>query len=169
MRHFQFIYPSTLSRKQRYPTLVDLTHYWPMFPWYIKTNNNNNNNDNNNNNNNYVDGQICYHFYRKLAELLPKIWQFCYLGRFATMIGRFATRLGRFATGLGRFATFWLSLADLLPNEINHVSAIVFTNLWCAICWGGKMHTSNLVEILVVSYSQLRLFLFKFITSMFLG
>ena len=116
------------------------------------------NNDDDDHNNNYVDGQICYHFYRKLAELLPKIWQFCYLGRFATMIGRFATRLGRFATGLGRFATFWLSLADLLPNEINHVTAIVFTNLWCAICWGGKMHTSNLVEILVVSYSQLRLF-----------
>ena len=44
----------------------------------------NNNNSNNNNNNNYFDGQICHHFYRKLAELLPKIWQFFYLGRFAT-------------------------------------------------------------------------------------
>ena len=61
--------------------------------------------NNNNNNNNYVDGQICYHFYLKLAELLPNIWQFCYHGRFATMIGSFATRLGSFATELGRFAT----------------------------------------------------------------
>ena len=73
-------------------------------------NDNSNNciNNNNNiiiNNNNYVDGQICYHFYLKLAELLPNIWQFCYLGRFATMIGSFATRLGSFATELGRFAT----------------------------------------------------------------
>ena len=29
-------------------------------------------NNNNSNNRNYVDGQICYHLYRKLAELLPK-------------------------------------------------------------------------------------------------
>ena len=49
------------------------------------------NNNNNNNNNNYFNGQIFHNFYRKLAELLPKIWQFFYLGRFATGLGRFAT------------------------------------------------------------------------------
>ena len=76
--------------------------------YYDIDDNNSNYNNNDNNNNNYVDGKVFYLFYRKLAELLPKIWQFCFLGRFATIIGRFATRLGRFATKLGRFATFWL-------------------------------------------------------------
>ena len=45
---------------------------------------------------NYVAGQLCYHFYHRLAELLPKAWWFCYLGRLATVTGNFATRFGRF-------------------------------------------------------------------------
>ena len=44
---------------------------------------------------NYVDGQFCYHFYHRFAELLLKICQFFHLGRFASMIGSFATRFGR--------------------------------------------------------------------------
>ena len=52
---------------------------------------------------NYVDRQIWSDFYHKLAELLPKIWQFCYLGIFAVKIGSFSTRLGNFTTRLGRF------------------------------------------------------------------
>ena len=77
-----------------------------MINYYDIDDNNSNYNNNDNNNNNYVDGKVFYLFYRKFAELLPKIWQFCFLGRFTTIIGRFATRLGRFATKLGRFATF---------------------------------------------------------------
>ena len=45
---------------------------------------------------NYVAWQFCYHFYHRLAELLPKTWWFCYLGRLATVTGSFATRFGRF-------------------------------------------------------------------------
>ena len=44
---------------------------------------------------NYVDGQFCYHFYHRFAELLLKMCQFFHLGRFASMIGSFATRFGR--------------------------------------------------------------------------
>ena len=44
---------------------------------------------------NYVDGQFWYHFYHRFAELLLKICQLFYLGRFASVIGSFATRFGR--------------------------------------------------------------------------
>ena len=60
---------------------------------------------------NYVDGQICHLFYHRLAELLPKMWQFYYLGRLATVIGSFVTRFGRFAGGWG-WAEEFLMLAN---------------------------------------------------------
>ena len=42
--------------------------------------------------------------YHRLAELPPKLYQFCYLGQFATMIKSFATMMGSFATRIGGFA-----------------------------------------------------------------
>ena len=42
--------------------------------------------------------------YHRFAELPPKLYQFCYLGQFATMIKSFATMMGSFATRIGGFA-----------------------------------------------------------------
>ena len=42
--------------------------------------------------------------YHKLAELPPKLCQFCYVGRFAPMISSFGTRLDSCPTRLDGFA-----------------------------------------------------------------
>ena len=52
---------------------------------------------------NYIDSQICYHFCHKLADLLPKRWQFYCLGRFATVDGSFAISFDRFAKEIEKF------------------------------------------------------------------
>ena len=42
--------------------------------------------------------------YHRLTELPLELSQFCYLGKFATMISSFGTRLDSFTTRLDRFA-----------------------------------------------------------------
>ena len=58
---------------------------------------------------NYVDGQFCYHFYHRFAELLLKTCQFFHLRRFASMTGSFATRFGR---GVSSGRNFSVEVSD---------------------------------------------------------
>ena len=69
---------------------------------------------------NYVDGQFCYNFYHRFAELLLNICQFFHFGRFASMIGSFATRFGSGVT-VGDGA-YWGNFPVEVPDYAQKVS-----------------------------------------------
>ena len=85
-----------------------------------------------------VGRQICYHFYYRFAELLPKMWQLSYLDTVAIVIGSFVNRFGRLSTEILR--NFRLMLSIFYIGVLGFVK--IFTDLaiewfynWCAqIC-----------------------------------